>query len=289
MRIKFSVWLWWVWVASACPAQILNLPPRQNVSLGGQDFAQFVSFLPDPPDPHRENLVYIQVVEGNVPNWIRQLVLITNSAVINGTNHTAGYYVTPDYFCLGSDSDYVLWPMTPAMAQRIANFTGCSLPTRKMVNEIWAQAKVKLVPEPIPASPAMTTVPVFDQNNATVWEQRAKYLPELPLGTLVAGDKKDIVISALMLTNFHRSRSPVVIYGWQSTNGVPIQPLYNGHADTWADYSHGVRLVQEAMTVDGKPTTVSAVLTDPSYAALLSDETNFPGNTIPRPYYIVPQ
>jgi len=104
----------------------------------------------------------------------------------------------------------------------------------------------------------------------------------------VAGDKKDVVISTLVYTNLHRSPWPVVIYGWHNTNGTPIQPLYNGHAQTWADYSHGIRMVQQAVTVDGAPTTVSAVLTNPALAALLSDETNFPRNVIPQPYYTIP-
>jgi hypothetical protein len=79
-----------------------------------------------------------------------------------------------------------------------------------------------------------------------------------------------------------------VIYGWQQTNGTPIQPLYNGHDQTWADYSHGIRLVQQGITVDGNATTVAAVLTNPALAALLSDETNSPGNVISRPYYTIP-
>lgn len=289
MRTRTAWVLIWAGLVGAAAGQVLNLPPRQDTFLGGQAFAQVASMLPGPPDPRRENLIYIQVTEGNVPNFERQLVLITNKTIIHGTNHTARYYVTPDYLCIGSDSDYLLQPMTPTLAQRLCNFAGCSLPTRKMVNEIWAQAKIKLEPAPIPPSPAMTTYPVFDQHNAMVWSQRQQWLSRYPLGALVSGDKKDIVISALMLTGFQRSQTPVVIYGWIKTNGVAIQPLYNGHADTWADYSHGARLVQEAMTVDGQATTVSAVLTDPSLAAILSDETNFPGNTIPRPYYPVPQ
>ena len=81
--------------------------------------------------------------------------------------------------------------------------------------------------------------------------------------------------------------SPVVIYGWQHQNGTPIQPLYNGHSDLYMDYSHGIRMVQEAATLDGAPTTISAVLTNPAVAALLSDEAVFAGNVIPQPYYTV--
>jgi hypothetical protein len=106
------------------------------------------------------------------------------------------------------------------------------------------------------------------------------------LGELVAGDKKDIVISPLIYTNLHtRASTPVVIYGWHKADGKAIQPIYNGHAQTWADYSHGVRLVQQTALLDGKPARISDILTNAKLAALLSDETNFPGNTIPKPFY----
>lgn len=269
-------------------AQTLHLPPRPADALTPREFATFVSILPPPPDPRREELIYAQITAGNVPDWLRKLVQIKTTGIINGFKHTVIYYVTPDYFCLGSDTDYLLMPMTPVLAQRVANLLGCSLPTRKMVKDIWAQAPVKLTPEPLTPGPDMTSVPVFARENSLIYTQRQAFFDKYPPGSLVAGDKKDVVISALILTNFHKSQTPVVIYGWQKTNGIPIQPLYNGHDQIWADYSHGIRLVQEAMTIDGTPTTVSAVLTNPALAALLSDETNFPGNTIPRPYYLVP-
>lgn len=267
-------------------AQTLHLPPRRADAPGGQDFAKMITAL---PIPARESLIYAEIVAGNVPDWMRKLVLITTSNSVNGVNHTVSYYVTPDYMCVGASNNYLLMPMTPILAQRVARLLRCSLPTRKMVKTIWEQAPVKLIPAPIPASPAMITVPIFSQHNSMVWAQRQAVLDAQPLGSLVAGHKKDVVISALLLTNFHKSLTPVVIYGWQQTNGAAIQPLYNGHAQTWADYSHGIRLVQEAMTIDGAPATVSEVLTNPAVAALLSDETNFPGGVIPRPCYVVPR
>jgi len=286
MRIS-AIGLCWGLVLSGA-AQTLDLPPRPVTALGGQDFAKLIAPLPPPPDARREDLIYAQIVLGNVPGWMRQLVAINTNTVINGVNHTVTYYVTPDYLCVGSDRDYLLEPMTPELAQRIADRLGCSLPTRKMVKDIWAQAWVKLTPDPLPPSAAMIDAPTFNQHNSMVLARRLACMEQHPYGELVAGDKKDVVIAALLVTNFHRSKTPVVIYGWQQTNGTPIQPLYNGHTQTWADYSHGIRLVQETITVDGAPATVSGVLVNPALAALLSDETNFPGNVVPRPYYIVP-
>src|SRR5690606_12832451 len=105
--------------------------------------------------------------------------------------NTATYHVTPDYLAVGSDTDYFLTPMTPLLAQRLADRLGATLPTRKMVNQIWTNAAVKLSPSPIPPSDEMITVPVFAQHNAMVRTQRDATTNTHPLGALVAGTKKD--------------------------------------------------------------------------------------------------
>src|SRR5207249_10522967 len=104
--------------------------------------------------------------------------------------NTATFYVNPDYLAIGSDEDYFLAPISPQTAQKIANGLDCSLPTRKMVDQIFAAAKVKLVPSPIPPTPAMATVPVFSNHNAIVRAQRAEHLKAHPLGALVAGQDR---------------------------------------------------------------------------------------------------
>lgn len=90
-----------------------------------------------------------------------------------------------------------------------------------------------------------------------------------PLGALVAGHKKDVVISARLagVTN------KVAIYGWQQTNGMAIQPLYLGHVSWWVDYSQCVRLVSQNMLVNGEKKTVAEVLADPKFCSLISDES----------------
>ena len=221
-----------------------------------------------------------------MPGWLRTLKPINTS--ISG--HTATYYVTPDYLAIGSDADYFLEPMTPLLAQRLADRMGYSLPTRKMVNQTWTNATVKLTPQSIPPSGAMTTVPVFADHNEMVRTQRDTFTNAHPFGALVSGDKKDVIVSGLIYTNFANGPSitkPVVIYGWHYTSGSPIQPAYNGHEETYADYSHGIRFVQMNLTVDGGSNTVTNVLTSATLAGLLSDETLSPSFTIPKPRYTV--
>ncbi len=267
--------------------QTLNLPPRP---LGAPSGSQMVNILAAMPLAERENWIYAQVLSGNVPDFLRVLVPITVSATVSGTFHTATYYAAPDYLAMGTDADYFLEPTTPLLAQRLCNRLGCTLPTRKMVNQIWTNAAVKMVPQPIPASADMITVPVFAQENSMVWTQRSTFTNAFPLGALVSGNKKDVVLSTLIYSNLHSGvPKPVVIYGWHYQSGAPIQPLYNGHEETYADYSHGIRFIQNAITVDGSPNTVTNVLADPNLAALLSDEGPSQGTlasgVIPLPRY----
>jgi hypothetical protein len=261
----------------AARGQALPIPPREPDALSGSAFVQVITAL---SRADREDWILAQVLRGNVPEFLRTLRPITINATINGTHHTATYHVAPDYLAIGSDQDYFLCPMTPVLAQRICHALQCTLPTRRMVNQIWTNAAVKLSPAPIPPGPEMTTVPIFDQHNSMVRTQRMAVIGAHPLGELVSGTKKDVVISTRIYGNFANPAitRPVVIYGWHYTSGVPIQPLYNGHGETYADYSHGIRLVQMAMTLNGQPETVTNVCADPSLHPLLSDEGAIPTN-----------
>lgn len=289
-RLTLTLTAWLSLTAFGASSQTLNLPPRTADALTGSQFIEIITLM---SRTDRENWIYAQVMSGNIPGFLRTLVPITASATINATAHTGRFYVAPDYLAIGEDDDYFLAPMTPLLAQRLCDRLGCTLPTRKMVNQIWTNAAVKMTPQPIAPGPEMITVPVFADHNLMVWTQRSTFTNSFPLGALVSGDKKDVVVSTLIYSNLHTGvPKPVVIYGWHYTSGAPIQPLYNGHEETYADYSHGARLVQNSMTVDGASNTVTNVLTDPNLAALLSDEgpseaTTYTG-IIRLPRYTVP-
>lgn len=209
-----------------------------------------------------------QVKAGNVPAFLRKLCPVKVTLEEAGLTNNATFFVTPDYLAVGSDDDYFLMPMSPSTAQALADTMDCCLPTPRMVDAIYAAATLKLAPMPIPPSRAMTTVDVFSNHNAIIRTQRLAALPPHPLGELVAGHKKDVVVCAKLAS----VPGKVAIYGWHKTNGVPIQPLYLGHTATWVDYSQCIRLVQQRMVLNGRNTTVAAVLADPALAGLLSNE-----------------
>lgn len=233
------------------------LPPRAKDAESGTAFARRIASW---DRERREAAVVAEVRVGNVPAFWRNFVAVQLG--------DAAIWVSPDYLCVGSDEDYWLAPLTPATAQLIADELGCVLPTRKIVDAIYRAAPLKLEPSAIVPSKTMTTAPVFTLHNETLHAQRWEALAAHPLGTLVAGHKKDVVITPKLATSPGR----VAIYGWHRPDGKAIQSLYLGHAATWADYSHGVRLVRQAMTVTGVATTVEAVLADKERSGLLSDE-----------------
>jgi hypothetical protein len=201
-----------------------------------------------------------------VPGWLRELSPVEVAGEIGGRELRATFWVTPDYLAVGSEEDFLLVPLSPGAAQRIADRVGCLLPTPRMVDAVWAAARVHLEPLPIPPSPEMTTVPVFEAHNrmvATQWQDVSA-----PRGSLASGHKKDVVITLALAS----LPSRVAIYGWHRLTGEPIQPLYTGHSVSWVDYSHGIRLVLREVTVDGTRRDLPEVLQDPELAPLLSDE-----------------
>lgn len=236
------------------------IPERPQDALGGAAFLTQIATL---KGKAREAAIAAEILRGNIPPFLRRFQNISVTLKDNaGQEHNAIYQVMPDYLAVGSDSDFVRFPMTPQTAQRIADAFGCSLPTRKMVNDIHQQAALKLSPQPLTEAREATTT--FGQHNTLIEEQRAGH----PLGLLVSGIKKDVVLTNLLALRPNR----VAIYGWHQLNGQPIQPLTTIHHAAYVDYSHGVRLVKRAVIINNKTRDISAVLHSPQQSFLLSDE-----------------
>ncbi len=253
---------------AGCATPTAQHPPELLLPMRGADATTGSALLPQLQGlttAAREERLGHEFASGNVPSFLRRLTPVTTTAVIQGRTRVATFWCTPDYLGIGSDQDWFRMPMTPHLAQKIAEETDTALPTRRMVNAIWAAARLKLPPVPLsPSSYAIEDVAVFYLHHQRVEAQRQGR----PLGELIAGTKKDVVDSALIASWPGR----VCIYGWHQTNGSPIQPLSKVHTSTYVDYSHGIRLIDRRVEVDGVPMTIEAVLADPVLHPLLSDE-----------------
>jgi len=175
-----------------------KIPKRPTNAMTG---SQFVRLARTKSVDAREALVFEQLRLGNIPNFLRQ----TRPIELRLGASKATAYVMPDYLAIGSDADFIRIPMTPVTAQRIADLYGYLLPTRKLVNDIYRQAAVKLRPAPMTPGRLMTSTAYYEQHNRTIERQAGAK----KRGQLIAGHKKDIVITNLL----RKKPMRVAIYG----------------------------------------------------------------------------
>src|SRR5262249_5908759 len=179
-----------------------GIQPRPTDAIGGSAFVKQIATL---KPAEREEAIANEALRGNIPDFLRKFQTITVTIKDkSGRERTAKYEVMPDYLAIGSDVDFVRMPMTPMTAQRIADAFGCAVPTRKVVDDVFRNASVKLKPSPL--TEARESTDTFAKHNELIEKQKAGKT----LGELVAGLKKDVVITNRLGEKPNR----VAIYGW---------------------------------------------------------------------------
>lgn len=254
--------------AARCELAAGTLPRLADPIERGADFLRRLAGL---GERERDAAIRDALLAGNLPGFLRRPVPVELSA---GTGSRDGPRVTvcvlPDYLSVGTDDDHVLVPMSLHAALAVGEALGFTLPTRRLVDAIYAQARVRLAPRPMPPGDAMRSTEYFARHNDTVRAQRAA--AGRPPHALAAGHKKDLVLTNRLWDMPGR----LALYGWHRDAGAPIQPLSTVHGARYADYSHGIRLVGTTAFVDGAPRSIFEVLRDPRLAPALSDEGPIP-------------
>lgn len=267
------------WIEAPAPAatpapETKALPARPADAPTGSQFIEKVKAL---PIAEREAAVLAELRRGNIPDFLRNTVTVKAEATgLEGKTHTVAYEAMPDYLGIGSDADWVRMPMTPKTAEAFCAEYDYVLPTRKMVNDIWKAAEVKLEPQPM--TEAREAPETFLAQNKLIEEQRAK---DPSKSKFVAGIKKDVVVT----NRLNEKPGKVAIYGWHYRDGKPIQPLTIVHGENYVDYSHGIRPVRREMLVDGvNRLPFREIAADPHLNGLVSDE----GELVRPTYEVMP-
>ncbi len=241
------------------------IPERQPGALTGKQFAEMTKGW---KGRKRQEAALSQLRSGNIPKFLRYLKPVHLQYKLNdGQVIHATIWVTPDYLSIGSDEDFLRIPLTRPSAVEIADEFGFILPTRKIVDAITSQAEFRFKPQPLSPGKMMRSSEYYIRHNELIEEQHRGR----PLGELVAGHKKDVV-----LTNRLLGPERIAIYGWHRRNGKPIQKLSTVHGARYADYSHGVRLIFNKVCIDGQILSIYDVLVDPKLAPVLSYEGLIP-------------
>jgi hypothetical protein len=246
----------------------LQLPARPRYALSG---TQFLAQMNKLNGVQRERAIVQEVLRGNVPNFQRFLVPIEKT-ITQGKyrGQTLRYWVLPDYLAIGSDHDHVRVPLNLRSIKILASKLNLSLPTTKMVDEIYAKASIKLSPRPLPVRPDITSTRNIARHESIVRKQLTRVKPRP--GLLIAGHKKDVVQSRRLL----QKPRAIAIYGWHKTRNKPIQPLSTVHSADYADYSHGVRLVSNTVEIGLKKMDLSRALNEKALVSSLSYEVPAP-------------
>jgi hypothetical protein len=248
----------------------LAFPPRAEEAETGSEFAARIAPL---GDHARYDAARDAILAGNVPDFLRDLVPVTiEGEDDDGVPHEVTLFVTPEYLAVGCDDDYVQMPLDFVTAAEIARRTGFALPTPRIVDAIYDEASLQLEPVPLPPGPQMRSMAYVLEHQERIAVERDEVLDtggvEWTPGELVAGTNKDVVITKEL-----RARpGQEAIYGWHRTDGKPIQGLSLFHGSTYADYSHGIRLIASTVLVDGEPLSYFAALANPVIGPLLSYE-----------------
>ena len=251
-------------LAMPLPELIEKIPTRSPHAMTGSQFAESILSV---DHQRREQAILSQLLEGNVPSFLRKLVPVRlSSKRAGGKALAATLFVMPEYLAIGSDRDFFRIPMNLHTAAAVADRFGFVLPTKKIVDAIYDQAAGHFTPQPLPAGPEMTSTRYYRMHNTMIEEQSRR--DGFPTGVLVAGHKKDVVVT----NRLNMKPGQIAIYGWHRKSGDPIQPLSTVHGAGYADYSHGIRLIAGKALMDGRVERVDDILSDSLLATVLSDE-----------------
>jgi hypothetical protein len=306
----------WTWLpvsrrsAAAKPAR-KNFPARLSTT-SATDFIAKIAGEQPPKDWHaREKAIFKELVRGNVPDAIaKRLVRIDLSVTVKGRTITGSVDVMPDYLCVGDDNNYVYIPMDPITAQRVAFELDMNLPTARICHAIYeAAGKIDKKNQlnaitrdyqthtDTPKNRAQTATAAYVEHSDAIKKRMADR--GLRFGDLVAGHKKDVVISK----GLHENRLRIAFHGFYDDAGVPTEPckekgtasglpgckerpsLAHGWESNphFCDYAQGVRLVSDDMIVNGKSMSMRKVLLDDELSALISSEGKIDPPYIPEP------
>ena len=144
----------------------------------------------------RERAILQEVIHGNIPTFLRRLAPVTLTAAQGAITQAATVFVMPDYLAIGSDDDYLRIPMNLETATAVAAQFGFLLPTKRIVNAVYAQSAFHFVPEPLTPGPQMSSTGYYQRHNALIQAQARA--AAVALGALVSGHKKDVVITNML-------------------------------------------------------------------------------------------
>lgn len=242
-----------------------RIPERAKDALDGSQLME--AFRNCKSLEERQLLVLDQLAKGNVPDSYRTFQKIK----VERNGKTLEFLAAPSGLRLGSDKDSIEFPMNGPLAQAVADATGCALPNKWMVDEMYEQGKKN--GQFIPFAPQ-----VFSKEDAarmrsadfiqTHDDKYKKWAADhnIDLTKPIFGYFKHVVQQSPEQRAKPHAGGNLDIYGGIYTNGNIVEPGGVGHDIYHDDYSQNVQLIAGTVYVDGKPMSLQDVLSDSDLA-----------------------
>lgn len=239
----------------------------------------------------REEVWWAEIERGNLPSFVRSFAPVV---LKDDRGRPVTFHVSVDCVAIGTEDDWLRLPLSGYLAQKVADFFACTLPTNKLVFETYRQARIPLVAHLLECQAIgggkwqrssyacrvhedilQGRIPC--KRGAPLPEAAGRFGPRLGdhpgtcslppgphPGVLVAGHLKEVVLNGEDLSK------QLAFAGLFPANRRPLQSGVNGpHGPGYADYSHGVRLVSRKVDVAGKEMDYEDVVSDPANAEWL--------------------
>ena len=234
------------------------------------DFNSFKQQLLTKTGSSRENLIKQAIDSGLVPTFPMKPIRVGG---------TLTFFVSTDYFSIGTVDNYVRMPCSPLTLSDFMERNQFSLPTKKMVDLIFQNSDIKIPAKSFraPSGKSMTDSSLYLESNSWI-ESR---LPTDHFYKLKAGHKKDVVLTDRLIyeKTHNKKRDNVAIYGWWTGSGTKMIKGLNpvDHSVTYVDYSHGLRMISNECILHEtrgieKKITLQKVFDDDTLSRLVHDE-----------------
>lgn len=232
-----------------------NIPERPADAKGAKALLEEIK---DFPIDKQIAFLAKEAIRGNVPSFMRIFREVT---LTDGTTSIT-IRVCPQYLAVGNDNDYTFLPGNFVAAQKVLKAFNCSLPTTAVVDTIESQADIIAF-----LSASEFTKDIIDPKTGKPlvfrWHQDEKYRERWMQSTamysktservgqlikehpqdLTAGYMKDLVYDP------STPQGMETIYGGKYINNKQVQPKSHAHNKIYGDYSHGIRPVDNEVTV----------------------------------------
>lgn len=257
----------------------VKLPERAKDALSGTELKS--RYEKCKTEKEKADLIMEQVAKGNFPDNFRMFEPVN----VNKNGRTAQFNVARRSVVFGTKEDSIEIPVDGPTAKAIADSLNCSLPSAWLVDEIEAEGKQngqyarffhqgdfaqeirdskgkpldpKVLHDDLARSPSF------------IWKRYEKVSEwakahGVDFDKLTYGYFKDITLPEPWLTDGGRLEIKGGFYekGETGKPGERVQKLSEGtHAQGYYDYSHGQRLVDGIVLIDGKPMLMADFMKD---------------------------